>query len=190
MRVSRDQVAENRQRILEAAARLFRERGFEHVSVAEIMIAAGLTHGAFYGHFASKEDLIAQAFSAALAQGAAWDEKDLAGYAGGYLSAGHRDSPGVGCPFAALATEGARGPAPLRSTMTQALRRRIASFAQTAPGETAEERRRAAVASWSAMVGAVILARVADDPALSDEILKETRAWLTEAEAKKSIQGG
>jgi len=181
MRVSRDQVAENRQRILEAAARLFRERGFDDVSVAEIMTAAGLTHGAFYGHFASKEDLIARAFSAALAQASAWDEKDLAGYAEVYLSAGHRDSPGEGCPFAALATEGARGAAPLRNTMTLALRRRIAAFAQTAPGETAEERRRAAIASWSAMVGAIILARAADDPALSDEIIRETRTWLTES---------
>ncbi|MBK3421751.1 TetR/AcrR family transcriptional regulator, partial [Methylobacterium ajmalii] len=98
MRVSREQFQENRRRILEAAGRLFREKGFSAVTVAEVMEAAGLTHGGFYGHFTSKEDLAAQALAQALAPaprepGAA---PDLAGFVAAYLSAAHRDRPGGG----------------------------------------------------------------------------------------------
>ena len=80
MKVSREQVAENRRMILDAAGRLFRERGFEAVTVAEIMQAAGLTHGGFYGYFTSKDDLIAQALAEALANSSIRAD-DLAGYA-------------------------------------------------------------------------------------------------------------
>jgi TetR/AcrR family transcriptional repressor of nem operon len=180
MKVSKEQVADNRQRILDAAARLFRERGFEGVTVSQIMTAAGLTHGAFYGHFSSKEDLIAQSFTHVLfpeseQPGAG---KSMADYAIGYLSNPHRDGPGNGCLFSTLGTEAARTAGEVRSTMTQALKRRIETFSQSAPGDTAGERRRAAIAGWSAMVGALMLARIADDPALSDEILAETQASL------------
>ena len=95
MRVSRKQVAENRRRILEAAGRLFRAKGFEAVTVAEVMRAAGLTHGGFYGHFGSKDDLIAQTLAYALLAGEdrqrSRAEVDLARYAAGYLSPRHRD---------------------------------------------------------------------------------------------------
>src|SRR5918993_581993 len=90
MRVSRKQVAENRRKILEAAGRLFRAKGFEAVTVAEVMRAAGLTHGGFYGHFGSKDDLIAQTLAHALLVGeerqGSRDEVDLARYAASYLS--------------------------------------------------------------------------------------------------------
>ncbi|TNC09687.1 TetR family transcriptional regulator, partial [Methylobacterium terricola] len=107
MRVTREQFQENRRRILDAAGRLFREKGFAAVTVAEVMEAAGLTHGGFYGHFASKEDLAAQALAGALAPaprepGAA---PDLAGFVAAYLSAAHRDRPGAGCALAALGSE-------------------------------------------------------------------------------------
>jgi len=179
MKVSRDQVAENRERILDAAARLFRERGFEGVTVAQIMSAAGLTHGAFYGHFASKEDLIAQAFAHVLfPEGDAGPEHSLVDFAASYLSPAHRDEPGTGCLFSALGTEAARGAAPIRHTLTRSIERQIAEFSRTAPGATAAARRRAAIVSWSAMVGALMLSRIADDPALSDDLIGETRAWL------------
>lgn len=180
MKVSKEQLAENRQRILDGAARLFRERGFEGVTVAEIMAAAGLTHGAFYGHFSSKEDLIAQSFAHVLFPDTdkTENEKTMADYAGAYLSARHRDGPGSGCLFSTLGTEVGRTNGAARHTMTQALERRIESFSQTAPGETPEERRRAAIAGWAAMVGAMVLARISDDPALSDEIMQETREAL------------
>src|SRR5262245_19371914 len=70
MKVTREQVAENRQKILEAASRLFRDRGYDGVTVAEVMGAAGLTHGGFYGHFASKDELIAETLAVALARSA------------------------------------------------------------------------------------------------------------------------
>ncbi|GLS23266.1 TetR family transcriptional regulator [Labrys miyagiensis] len=179
MKVSKEQLAENRQRILDAAARLFRERGFEGVTVAEIMAAADLTHGAFYGHFSSKEDLIARSFAHVLFPDTEKPEEGtMADYAGVYLSARHRDGPGNGCLFSTLGTEVGRTEGAARHTMTQALERRIEIFSQTAPGETPEERRRAAIAGWAAMVGAMVLARISDDPALSDEIMRETRETL------------
>jgi TetR/AcrR family transcriptional repressor of nem operon len=176
MKVSRAQVAEHRRKILEVASRLFRARGFEAVSVAEIMKAAGLTHGGFYGHFKSKDDLIAQSLAHALAAGPA--EVELADYARRYLSSRHRDDLGGGCPVAALGAETVRHTPQTRAAMTAALRRQIEQLSQSAPGADQPEKRRAAVGSWAAMVGAVILARLSDDPELSDEVLAQTRAWI------------
>jgi TetR/AcrR family transcriptional regulator, transcriptional repressor for nem operon len=177
MKVSREQVAENRRTILEVSGRLFRQRGYESVTVAEVMQAAGLTHGGFYGYFKSKEDLIAQALAAALA-GSAAPPADPAAYAAGYLTQAHRDDRAGGCPFAALATETVRQPAEARAAMTVGLKRQIERLSANAPGADAAEKRRAAIGGWAAMVGAMILARVSDDPALSDELLAETRAWI------------
>src|ERR1700742_1001818 len=109
MKVSREQVAENRKRILDAAAKLFRERGFDKVTVAEIMSAAGLTHGGFYGHFDSKEALIEAAMAHQQTERRARPTPEDAGrYADGYLSRHHRDNIGGSCPFSALGTEAAR----------------------------------------------------------------------------------
>lgn len=177
MKVSREQVAENRRRILEAAARLFRAKGFEAVTVAEVMKAAGLTHGAFYGHFQSKDDLIAQALAHVL-RASTPAHADLTAYAEGYLSPRHRDDVAGGCPTAGLGGETLRQGAEARAAMTEGLRRQIETFARTAPGDTPASRRQAAIGAWAAMVGAVILSRVSDDPDLADEILDATRAWI------------
>lgn len=181
MRVTREQVRENRRRILEAAGRLFRERGFAAVTVAEVMAAAGMTHGGFYGHFASKEDLAAQALAQALAPAPREDTSrepgtapDLAGFVAGYLSAAHRDRPGTGCALAALGSEAARQPAPVRRAFTEGLEARLARMQEASP----EGDRKAALAALSGLVGALVLARAVDDPALSDEILAATRAAL------------
>jgi TetR/AcrR family transcriptional repressor of nem operon len=176
MKVSREQVAENRRTILEAASRLFRQRGYEAVTVADVMRAAGLTHGGFYGYFKSKEDLIANALAEALSS--APPPGDLAAYAAGYLSSAHRDDLGGGCPFAALAAETVRQPAEARAAMTAGLARQIERLSAGAAGADAAKKRRAAIGAWAAMVGAMILARVSDDPALSDEVLDQTRAWI------------
>jgi len=176
MKVSREQVAENRRAIVEAAGRLFRQRGFDAVTVAEVMKAAGLTHGAFYGYFASKDDLVAEALIEALASTAA-PPSVPAVYAAGYLSSAHRDDRANGCPFAALAAETVRQPAGARAAMTAGLKRQIERLSAGAPGADADKRR-AAIGGWAAMVGAMILARVSDDPALSDEVLEQTRAWI------------
>lgn len=179
MKISRDQVAENRRKILEAAGRLFRAKGFEAVTVAEVMKAAGLTHGGFYGHFASKDDLIAQALTHTLA-GGGLGGSGLDGYAAHYLTPEHRDDRAGGCPVAGLASEAGRQSADARAAMGAGLRRQIERLSADAPGNTPAERRRAAIGGWAAMVGAMILARMGDDPQLSDEVLAETRAWIAE----------
>ena len=181
MRVSREQVGENRRRILDEAARLFRERGFEDVSVAEVMKAAGLTHGGFYGHFRSKDDLIAQTLAHAL-MGSAHEATDLADYAAWYLSPSHRDATAAGCAVAALGSEAARAGPDARAAMTSGLRRQVEQFTRLAAGQD-EAARQAAIGSWAAMVGAIVLARLSDDPALSDEVLEATRAWISRPSA-------
>jgi TetR/AcrR family transcriptional regulator, transcriptional repressor for nem operon len=180
MKVSREQVSVHRAQILASAGRLFRLRGFDEVTVADVMKDAGLTHGAFYGHFSSKEALIAEAVEQALAPAAGNAEapRSVAAYADGYLSRRHRDDRGSSCPFSCLGTEAARGSANLRHAMTESVRRQIDHFSAEAKGRTAHEKRRAAIAAWSAMVGAMVLARVVDDDKLSQEVLAETRASL------------
>ena len=180
MKVSKEQVAEHRTRIMAAAARLFRQRGFDDVTVAEVMKEAGLTHGAFYGHFPSKEALIAEAVAQALplAPGDPGRRRPAADFADGYLSVRHRDNRASACLFSSLGTEAARGSAELRHSMTDSIRRRIDHLGAGAEGNTPPEKRRAAIAAWSAMVGAMILARIVDDEKLSKEILTATRESL------------
>ncbi|WP_407528985.1 TetR/AcrR family transcriptional regulator [Methylobacterium oryzisoli] len=177
MKVTREQVAENRRRILAAAGRLFRERGFDAVSVAEVMRAAGLTHGGFYGYFRSKDDLIAAAL-AELVVAPPVAPLDPGRYAEQYLTPTHRDDRAGGCPVAALGAESVRQSPQIRAAMTEGLRRQIERLAQGTGDVDPEAARRAAIGQWSALVGALVLARLSDDPALSEEVLGETRAWL------------
>jgi TetR/AcrR family transcriptional repressor of nem operon len=179
MKVSREQVAANRQTILEAAGHLFRARGFEAVTVADVMKAAGLTHGGFYGYFKSKDDLIAQTLAHVSAQGPA--EVDLARYAESYLSKRHCQDLAGGCPTAALGCETTRQTPEARAAMTKGLHQHIERLSRSAKGKTAAEKRRAAIGSYAAMVGAVIMARFSDDPRLSEELLAQTRAWIAGA---------
>lgn len=177
MKVSREQMAENRRRILDVASRLFRDKGFDAVSVAEVMKAAGLTHGGFYGHFTSKDDLIAQTLTHALAAGSTGGG-DLRAYVEAYLSPRHRDNAAGGCPTAGLAAAVRHQTPAARAAVTDGLRSQIADISAALPALDPADRRRAAIGSWAAMVGAVILARAIDDPALSDEVLEQTRAWI------------
>ena len=180
VKVSKDRVAEHRTRIMTAAARLFRRRGFDDVTVAEVMKEAGLTHGAFYGHFPSKEALIGEAVGHALPLklGDPGLRRSAAEFADGYLSVKHRDNRASSCLFSSLGTEAARGSAELRHSMTASVRRRIDHLSAGAAGATPQQKRRAAIAAWSAMVGAMVLARIVDDEELSKEILNETRGSL------------
>lgn len=177
MKVSREQMAENRRRILEVASRLFRDKGFDAVSVAEVMKAAGLTHGGFYGHFSSKDDLIAQSLAHVLAADSGGGG-DLRAYVDAYLAPKHRDNCAGGCPTASLAAAVRHQTPAARSAMAEGLRSQIDRISEALPEVNAADRRRAAIGNWAAMVGAVILARAIDDPALSDEILEQTRAWI------------
>ena len=158
------------------------------------MQAAGLTHGGFYGHFKSKDDLIAQTLAYALLAGEdrqrSRAEVDLARYAAGYLSPRHRDDLAGGCPTAGLGAETIRQSPEARAAMTAGLRRRIELLSEGAPGASAAEKRRVAIGSWAAMVGAVILARLSDDPGLSDKLLEETRAWLEDKGVARAAGDG
>ena len=183
MRVSREQVLENKRTILKAAGRLFRELGFESVTVTDVMNAAGLTHGGFYGYFKSKDDLIAQAVGEVLSRSEAATD-NLPGFRERYLSPEHRDDFAGGCPFAALASEATRQDHGARAAMTSSLKRQIELLSRTAPGADKAHKRRAAIGTYAAMVGALILARMSDESDFSDEILSETRAWLAAQDRK------
>lgn len=177
MKVSREQMDENHRRILDAASRLFRDKGFEAVSVAEVMKAAGLTHGGFYGHFSSKDDLVAQSLVHVLAADSGGQD-DFHAYVGDYLAPRHRDNAAGGCPTAGLAADVRHQTPAARVAMTEGIRLQIERLSNGLPELSAADRRRAAIGSWSAMVGAVILARAINDPALSDEVLEQARAWI------------
>lgn len=187
MKVSREQAAENRERIVGAAARLFRERGYDGIGIAELMQDAGLTHGGFYGHFDSKQDLMAQACEHAVAGSLTYwrqlidrdPEHALQAIATAYLSGAHRDQPGRGCAFAALGADAARLEAPVRRSLGRALRSYLELLTPLLPGRSRAARRERALATLASLVGALVLARAVDDPALSDEVLHAVSASLS-----------
>jgi len=187
MKVTREQAAQNRERIVEAAAQRFRERGFEGIGVADLMKEAGLTHGGFYGHFSSKEDLIAEASARALTRSLAlWSKlaqrapsDPLAAIAGVYLTSRHRDNPGTGCLLAALGPEVSRqGPA-VRRAVTDYVRSACDLLAKLVPGRSEAARRQKAISTYATLVGAIVMARAVDDRALSQEILDAGLASVT-----------
>jgi TetR/AcrR family transcriptional regulator, transcriptional repressor for nem operon len=185
MRYPASETAERHEKILKEAARMFRERGFDGAGVAEIMKAAGLTHGAFYAHFPSKEALEAEAVERALAQSdrrvyaltaEASDPKRA--FLDTYLSAAHRDHPGSGCAIAALGPEIARASA-ARKPFTRRVKQMIDEMAGRFRWKRKSASRCNAIHLLSAAVGALMLARAVDDPRLSDEILESVRDSLT-----------
>jgi TetR/AcrR family transcriptional regulator, transcriptional repressor for nem operon len=184
MKVTRAQAAQNRQRILDVAGQLFREHGFEGIGVADLMKEAGLTHGGFYGHFSSKDDLIAQASARELTRslehwsnfaGRASDDP-LSAVAGTYLTRSHRDNPGTGCVLAALGPDVSRqGPA-VRRAVTDYVRSVVDLLAKLVPGKSKAARRQKALSTYATLVGAMVLARAVDDRTLSQEILDASLA--------------
>jgi TetR/AcrR family transcriptional repressor of nem operon len=189
MRVSREQAAANRDRVIDAAAELFRSKGFSGIGVADIMKAAELTHGGFYGHFASKDDLIAQASRRSM-QRAAQNWKKVVAECGSdafatlltrYLSPRHRDDPGQGCAFAALSGDAARCGKPVREAFAEGLEPLIDILSGIVGGRTKAARRRKAIAALSELIGALILSRAVGDAGLSDEILDAGRHDLLAA---------
>jgi AcrR family transcriptional regulator len=173
---------ETRQRILDVAARQFRERGVSAAGLAGIMADAGLTNGAFYVHFESKEDLIRTVLDDALARREqVWrklgdEEGGLEAVIGDYLSARHRDDPGRGCPTAAMVAEVAREPVATRSTFTDRVAAIIARIATKVKGPSAAQREADALAIYALMVGTLQLARAVNDKQLSDRILQSGAA--------------
>ena len=186
MRVTREQAAANRERILEVAGTLFRQQGYDGIGVAEIMKRAGLTHGGFYGHFASKDELAAEITGRVLGR-KDWTERltrsanpTFGDVVRGYLSARHRDDAGRGCLFAALGL-GRRPPAEVGAPcLHQGLRDRVETLRSLLPGRSAAARREKALATMAGLVGALVLSRAVDDPELSDEILEAAAATFAQ----------
>jgi TetR/AcrR family transcriptional repressor of nem operon len=185
MKVSREQAAANRERILDVASRLFREHGLDGIGVADLMKGAGLTHGGFYGNFASKEELMARACTRSLERSAqTWREisekaaKPLSALAKPYLSTRHRDSPGAGCTVAALGVDVSRRGPVVRHAFTEGVRSLVDVLAGVVPGKTRAAKRRAALGVYASMVGALVLARAVDDAELSEEILGAVSASI------------
>jgi TetR/AcrR family transcriptional repressor of nem operon len=177
MRVSREKAAENRERIVEAASRLFREKGFDGAGVDAIMHAAGLTHGGFYGHFGSKDDLAAEAVTRAFGRSAEKQSRyaTLSDLVSGYLSERHCADRANGCAIAALGADMARQSEGVRRGLTAYVRAQLDHFTRLLRNGTRASRRRGAIATLAGMVGALTLARAVDDPALSKEILDAAR---------------
>jgi TetR/AcrR family transcriptional repressor of nem operon len=187
MRVSKEKAAQNRQDILTAAARLFREQGVSATGVDSITKDVSLTHGAVYSHFGSKEAIAAEAIRLAF-QGSKrlWQrlaerkgvEKTFAAIVATYLSREHRDSPGQGCVAAALGADVARQPHSVRTAFTEEFKDALAFLAGVMPGEDPTRRYEDAIAAFAAMAGALTLARAVSDATLSDLILKTTAKRL------------
>jgi TetR/AcrR family transcriptional repressor of nem operon len=183
MRVSKEQAAENRERILRAAARLMRERGIASVGVDALAEAAGMTHGSLYSQFGSKERLVEEAVAYAIsAKGDEVPEEfALSDYFSEYLSAAHRDDPGSGCPFAALSCEMPRQSKGVRERFTAGVRGMIALLSARMDSDLKPRQREdKALATTAALVGAVVLARAVNDPKLSDDILRATKRQLSD----------
>ncbi len=189
---SQAQKAQSRERILQEASIQVRSGGLESLSVAKLMRSVGLTHGGFYGHFASRSELLACALDRALADGAAASRADepaerpmhFEAFLRGYLSRSHRDARHDGCAIAALASDVARAdedaPA-LREAMTARLEAFIARVAGAVDARRNDDEAMFAV---SAMVGGLLLSRVMADPRRSDALLRAVKTGLTEGLTK------
>jgi TetR/AcrR family transcriptional repressor of nem operon len=183
MRYPAAETAEKHKNIIREAARLFRERGFSGVSVAEIMQATGLTHGPFYNHFPSKEALMAESVEHGLKSTLAGVEqvghspKRTAEYLDRYLSTAHRDAAGKGCTMAALAAD-IRQQSEVRRTFTTHVKAIIEKMTSNFSWGSKRSARGNSIRMLCTMVGALILARAVDDEAFSKEILREARREL------------
>lgn len=197
---SKEDKAANHERIVAMAAARFRELGVDGIGVADLMKEAGLTHGGFYRHFASRDELVAEAIERALHDGSkgafeAVEKSALAKQAllfalvDWYLSIGHRDGLATACAVAALAGDVARSNGRARSAYARQVDAYLALFARLQDEGKPKARRAKAIAAWVAMVGAVSMARAINDDALSREILKtaaeSVKAALAGAEAAR-----
>ncbi len=183
MRVSKEKAAQNRERILTSAARLFREHGIGETGVDAITGDAGLTHGGLYSQFGSKEKIATEAIRFALARGKrVWQralernpgKRALPAIVDGYLSRAHRDAPGSGCVVAALGTDIARQPRRVRQAFTREIKDDLEFLSRLMPSGDHSRSYEDAIVAFASMAGALILARAVSDETLSDLILKST----------------
>jgi TetR/AcrR family transcriptional regulator, transcriptional repressor for nem operon len=183
---SRAEKAQHHDRILALASRQIRQGGLDGINVVELMRAAGLTHGGFYRHFASRADLVAQALRRAFVDGAARALSahpaaatiSLKRFVRGYLSRAHRDEPGDGCAIAALAADIGRADAEARALLARHLEASAATVVGGLGESDPADARKRALAIMSTLVGALILARAVKAPGLSDEILQSAGEFV------------
>ncbi len=186
MKVSKAQAQANRAHIVETASALFRERGYDGVSVADLMGAAGFTHGGFYKHFGSKADLMTEAAACGFAQTEArTSNAERTALITEYLSREHRDSPGHGCTMAALSSDASRQPQAVKAVFAQAIERSLVAAADKAVGQdeaARSEARARRINELAHLMGALLMSRACpDDSALADEILETCRAFALSA---------
>ncbi|MET0937366.1 MAG: TetR/AcrR family transcriptional regulator [Luteibacter sp.] len=196
MRVSREKAAENRKALLTAASQLFREKGIDGVGVAEVAKAAGLTHGALYAHFPSKDSLAAEAFSHAFAgrmeRARTWAgerKPTFTDYVESLISPRMRDDVATGCPLVASASEVGRHGPDLSKSFADAFEEEVAMVAASIDESIPEAtRRELAVAAIAAQIGAMAVSRAVakKDPALSDEVLKASVQVIGDAYTKRT----
>jgi TetR/AcrR family transcriptional repressor of nem operon len=194
MRKSKTETAKTRERILEAASAQFLSHGITEAGLARLMRAAGLTHGGFYRHFASKDQLVAEACSQAVLSLTSGLESQIQGkppdqalplLVGKYLSRSHRDQPATGCVLAALGSELARADAKTREAATEGfldLSRLIAGQLKNVSAKKAEAQ---SMAIAAAMIGAMTVARIVPDPRISNSILVGTREQILKSVRRK-----
>lgn len=185
---SQAEKSESHDRIVQVAAARFRENGVEGVGVADLMKDAGLTHGGFYRHFASRDELVAEAVERALSEGARAvaavtqvQDRALDALVDAYLSTAHRDALAMSCAVTTLAADVARSNQRARSAYTRQVGAYLELLTRLISGSTPRARRRKALAALSTLVGAVSMARAVNDDKLSREILKSVADELKAA---------
>jgi TetR/AcrR family transcriptional repressor of nem operon len=183
MKVTKTQALENRAHIVQTASTLFRERGYDGVSVADLMAAAGFTHGGFYKHFRSKADLMAEAAASSFSESVAnLSGVDAVAFVNEYLSRKHRDARGYGCTLAALSGDAARQPELIKQAFATGIESELATLARQDSALSENEKRAARakrINTLAHVVGALVLSRACpDDSPLADEILEASRSRI------------
>jgi TetR/AcrR family transcriptional repressor of nem operon len=197
MRVSRVQAEENRQTVINVASRLFRERGVDGIGLKDLMKGAGLTQGAFYKQFGSKDDLAAQASKQALesasrrwSAAAEANPKDpLGAVIAFYLSMGHREERMDGCPVVALGSDAARQGVGVKASFEAGIRKYLELLGSWVGDAEGEESSGKAMAILSTMVGAVVLSRAVNDERLSKQFLQSAAESVMGSSASAAQQG-
>ncbi|KPY04371.1 TetR family transcriptional regulator [Pseudomonas coronafaciens pv. oryzae] len=183
MKVTKAQAQANRAHIVETASVQFRERGFDGVGIADLMAAAGFTHGGFYKHFGSKSDLMAESAACSIQQ-TVEKSKDIepAQFIDYYLSRNHRDNPGTGCTMAALGGDAARQSDEVKATFAKGIESILAAMQpsdERTDGDTLQQARAQTIDMFAHAIGALLLSRSCpDDSPLADEILEVCRAKM------------
>ena len=198
MRVSRTQAEKNRQTVIDVASRLFREHGFDGIGLKDLMEAAGLTQGAFYKQFASKDDLAAQASERALesatrrwsAAAEANPEDPLGAVIAFYLSMGHREERGDGCPVVALGSDAARQGADIKASFEAGIKNYLEMLGRWIGETDGEDSTDKSMAILSTMVGALVLSRAVNNKRLSKRFLQAAAKSVSMTSSASVAQQG